>query len=107
MKCQPVDAAELAEALKTANASGAVIQVFVFTQQSVTETKDDGPTPHLAPVKSSILEAAPGPQQCPLGLRALAKRAGYAYSSYFRAAVSELVDAGLLVRITGGVRKAK
>lgn len=55
----------------------------------------------LREVEQNIIAAA---TITPIGVKKLATLAGYGYSSYFRAAVSILIERGLLRRVRGGVR---
>ncbi len=64
-------------------------------------------SPSLRGIESCILQAAPGPQDDAVSVKRLAKLAGYSCSSYFREVVRVMTDAGLLRRITGGLRKAE
>lgn len=59
----------------------------------------------LTGLQEHVLEAAPSRLHHPISLKELAKLSGYCYNRYFRERVNELVDAGLLVRLSGGVRK--
>lgn len=63
--------------------------------------------PPLTDAQRAALAAAPGPSDRPVTLKELARRAGYsAKSNHFRELVNSLVDAGLLVRVRGGVRRS-
>ncbi len=64
-------------------------------------------TPHLKEIEKCILEAAPRADAEPMTMVKLARIAGYACTSHFRGHVARLVDVGLLIRLTGGVRKAQ
>ncbi len=55
-------------------------------------------------VRAVIIEAAFTDK--PISLKALAKRAGYGYTSWFRGHVNALVESGKLVRTSQGVRRA-
>jgi hypothetical protein len=56
----------------------------------------------LRDVEDAAMKAA---TDTPVSVKRLATLAGYSYGSYFREAVRALVDRGLLVRVTGGVRR--
>lgn len=64
------------------------------------------PPPKFTPMQRDIIEAAPSRLHNPISMKKIAKTSGYAYNSYFRAKVDELVEAGLLIRVGRGVRKA-
>ncbi len=61
----------------------------------------------LRHVEECIFRAAPSSVESPVSTKRLSRAAGYGCSSYFRDAVASLVDRGFLVRVTGGIRKAK
>jgi hypothetical protein len=61
----------------------------------------------LRGIDQCALDAAPKPGAEPATIKTLARLAGYAYGSHFREAVRRLIDLGELVRVTGGVRRAK
>lgn len=61
----------------------------------------------LKEIERCIMEAAPRADAEPFTMTKLARIAGYSPNGYFRGHVASLVDRGLLIRITGGVRKAK
>ncbi len=69
---------------------------------------DATPNPpiEIRDVEECVLEAAPAPGKRAISVKKLAALAGYGYSSYFREKVRKMIDAGLLVRVTGGVRLA-
>lgn len=64
------------------------------------------PPPTLRPVEQAAYDACPLPVEMPVTVKTLARRAKYCCNSYFREAVRHLVDMGLLVKCTGGVKKA-
>lgn len=66
--------------------------------------------PAVPPLKMTglmedVMEAAPSRLHHPVSVKKLAALSGYSYNSHFRNAVNRLVDAGLLTKLTGGVRK--
>jgi hypothetical protein len=60
----------------------------------------------LRDVEAAILENCPGPNKPPISIKALARRADYSYTPFFRAAVNALVERGAVVRVRGGVRRS-
>ncbi len=66
--------------------------------------REPGPS-HLPPVQVCALKAAPGPTERPVPVKKLAALSGYRYNSHFRAAATSLIERGLLVRVSGGVRR--
>lgn len=67
------------------------------------------PTPPLPPlreVEQAAYDASPMPDKMPVSVKKLATKAGYCCNTYFRDAVRRLIDLGLIVRCTGGVKRA-
>lgn len=94
----PLDADALARAIRAiADCSG--VQVVVHIHAS-------GSPPRLTQLQLDVLEAAPSRLHHPVSVKKLAALSGYSYSGYFRNEVARLVEAGLLVRLPSGVRKA-
>ncbi len=65
------------------------------------------PPADLTGLQRDALEAAPPPDQRPVTMKRLAALAGYSYSQHFRESVHALVDAGLMVRLRTGFRRAE
>ena len=91
------------EAVARIERAGIVVKVII--------AKDDGQAePPKAEVRLTrlmrdALEAAPSRLHNPVSVKRLAALSGYSYNSHFRDSVNRLVDLGLLVKLTGGVRR--
>lgn len=59
----------------------------------------------MSEADQAVYEATPRRDQRPASMLAISRRAGYSYC-HVRASVRRLIDAGLLVRVTGGIRRA-
>lgn len=88
-------------------AAGLIVVVQIRQEQIETKTQVsvESPAVRLTPMEKDLLEAAPEFREEPISVKALAKLAGYRYSSYLRASCNKLILAGLLVRVPGGVKK--
>lgn len=62
-----------------------------------------GGQPKMRDIEKAILDATP--TDYPISLKKLATATGYKLNWYFRDAVRQLIDAGTIFRVTGGVRR--
>jgi hypothetical protein len=100
----------------TASASHAGVQVTVIVGPFAPSAVAPSDPPPVLPttglpmkrrdVEAAILESCPGPNKSPISVKALARRADYSYTPFFRAAVNKLAEEGAIVRVRGGVRRA-
>lgn len=63
------------------------------------------PAEPLREVESCAIEAAPRHDEAPVSVKRLAQLAGYSYTAYFREAVNQLLDRGVLVKVRGKVKR--
>jgi hypothetical protein len=86
-----------------------VVRLLRFAGRAWEPAADAPPAPALPQraVEAKALKAAPGPAELPITLKQLAKKAGYGNNGHFQEAVRGLIDRGLLLRVRGGIRRAR